>query len=182
MSIKLLVIGGVAGGATAAARARRLDEHADIIVFERGEFISFANCGLPYYIGDIIQERDDLLVTTSQTVRDRYQIDIRTFSEVLQIDRAKKEVVVHHHKTGETYREKYDKIILAPGAEPIKPLLEGIHSEKVFNLRNIPDAERIKAYIKSNRPKAAVIVGGGFIGLEMAENLVMHGIETTVVE
>ena len=182
MSIKLLVVGGVAGGATAAARARRLDEHAEIILFERGEYISFANCGLPYYIGDIIKERDDLLVTTPKTVRDRYHIDVRTFSEVLKIDRVKKEVEVKNHKTNETYRESYDKIILAPGAEPIKPPLEGINLENVFNLRNIPDAEHIKAYVKSNKPKAAVIVGGGFIGLEMAENLVMHGIETTVVE
>lgn len=182
MSIKLLVVGGVAGGATAAARARRLDEHAEIILFERGEHISFANCGLPYYIGDIIKERDDLLVTTSKTVKDRYHIDVRTFSEVLKIDRTKKEVEVKNHKTGETYRETYDKIILAPGAEPIRPPLEGIDLEHVFNLRNIPDAEQIKAYVQSNKPKAAVIVGGGFIGLEMAENLVLHGIETTVVE
>ena len=182
MSIKLLVVGGVAGGATAAARARRLDEHADIILFERGEYISFANCGLPYYIGDIIKERDDLLVTTSKTVKDRYHIDVRTFSEVLKIDREKKEVEVKNHKTNETYRESYDKIILAPGAEPIKPPLEGINLENVFNLRNIPDSEHIKAYVQSSKPKAAVIVGGGFIGLEMAENLVLHGIETTVVE
>jgi len=182
MSIKLLVIGGVAGGATAAARARRLDEYAEIILFERGGHISFANCGLPYYIGDIIKERDDLLVTTSETVKDRYRIDVRTFSEVLKIDRVKKEVEVKNHKTGEKYRERYDKIILAPGAEPIKPPLEGINLENVFNLRNIPDAEQIKAYVQSKKPKAAVIVGGGFIGLEMAENLVMHGIETTVVE
>ena len=182
MSIKLLVIGGVAGGATAAARARRLDEHAEIILFERGEYISFANCGLPYYIGDIITERDDLLVTTSKTVKDRYHIDVRTCSEALKIDRTKKEVEVKNHKTGETYRERYDKIILAPGAEPIRPPLEGINLEHIFNLKNIPDAEQIKAYVQSNKPKAAVIVGGGFIGLEMAENLLMHGIETTVVE
>lgn len=182
MATKLLVIGGVAGGATAAARARRLDERAEIILFERGEFISFANCGLPYYIGDIIKERDDLLVTTAKTVRDRYHIEVRTFSEVLKIDRSKREVEVKNHKTGETYGEGYDKIILAPGAEPVKPPLEGIHLEHVFNLRNIPDSEHIKAYIRSNSPRAAVIVGGGFIGLEMAENLVMHGIETTIVE
>ncbi|MBN2267241.1 MAG: FAD-dependent oxidoreductase, partial [Candidatus Babeliaceae bacterium] len=182
MSIKLIVIGGVAGGATAAARARRLDEQAEIILFERGEYISFANCGLPYYIGNIIKERADLLVTTSKTVRDRYHIDVRTFSEVLEIDRTKKDVAVKNHKTGGTYREHYDKIILAPGSEPIKPPLEGINLKNVFNLRNIPDSEHIKAYIKSNKPKAAVIVGGGFIGLEMAENLLMHGIDTTIVE
>ncbi len=182
MPIKLLVIGGVAGGATAAARARRLDEDAEIILFERGEYISFANCGLPYYIGDLIKERDDLLVTTPKTVQDRYNIEVRTFSEVLKIDREKKEVEVKNHGTNETYRESYDKIILAPGAEPIKPPLEGINLENVFNLRNIPDSERIKTFVNVNKPKAAVIVGGGFIGLEMAENLVLHGIETTVVE
>ncbi len=182
MAIKLLVVGGVAGGATAAARARRLDEHAEIILFERGEYISFANCGLPYYIGDIIKERDKLLVTTPKTVRDRYNIQVRTFSEVLKIDRKQKEVEVKNHMTNETYRESYDKIILAPGAQSIKPPLEGINFNNVFNLRNIPDSEHIKEYVRLNKPKVAVIVGGGFIGLEMAENLVMQGIETTIVE
>jgi NADPH-dependent 2,4-dienoyl-CoA reductase/sulfur reductase-like enzyme/rhodanese-related sulfurtransferase len=151
-------------------------------LFERGEFISFANCGLPYYIGNIIKERDDLLVTTPKTVQDRYNIDVRTFSEVQKIDREKKEVEVKNHRTNEIYRESYNKIILAPGAEPIKPPLEGINLENVFNLRNIPDSERIKTFVNLNKPKAAVIVGGGFIGLEMAENLIMHDIETTVVE
>ncbi len=182
MSIKLLVIGGVAGGATAAARARRIDEHAEIILFERGEFISFANCGLPYYIGDIIKKKDDLLVTTADAVRKRYNIDVRTFSEVLKIDRKNKSVEVKNHQTEETYQESYDKIILAPGAEPIKPPLEGIDLDNVFNLRTIPDAERIKDRIESGQVKSAVIVGGGFIGLEVAENLVERGIETTIVE
>lgn len=182
MSIKLLIIGGVAGGATAAARARRIDENAEIILFERGEYISFANCGLPYYIGNIIKRKDDLLVTTPETVKSRYNIDVRTLSEVFKIDRKKKEVEVKSHNTGEIYRERYDKIILSPGAEPIKPPLEGMNLKNVFNLRNIPDAEQIKTTIESNRPKSAVIVGGGSIGLEMAENLMVRGVETTIVE
>jgi len=182
MSIKLLIIGGVAGGATAAARARRIDERAEIILFERGEYISFANCGLPYYIGDIIKKRDDLLVTTPETVKSRYNIDVRTLSEVLRIDREKKEVEIKNHATGKVYRERYDKIILSPGAEPIKPPLEGVNLKNVFNLRNIPDAEQIKTVVESSRPKSAVIVGGGSIGLEMAENLIVRGVETTIVE
>lgn len=182
MSTKLLIIGGVAGGATAAARARRIDEKAEIILFERGEYISFANCGLPYYIGDIIKKRDDLLVTTVATTKARYNIDIRTSLEVAAIDRDKKEVKVKNRITGETYSESYDKIILSPGAEPIKPPLEGIDIENVFNLRNIPDSDRIKAYVDSEKPKSAVVVGGGFIGLEMAENLVHRGVKTTIVE
>jgi NADPH-dependent 2,4-dienoyl-CoA reductase/sulfur reductase-like enzyme len=126
MPTKLLIIGGVAGGATAAARARRLDERAQIIIFERGEHISFANCGLPYYIGGVIKEREDLLVTTPEAFKARYHIDIRTFSEVLRIDRDKKEVEVKNSVTGEIYREGYDKIILSPGAEPVKLPIEGI--------------------------------------------------------
>ncbi len=125
--MKLLIVGGVAGGATAAARARRLDEHADIILFERGEYISFANCGLPYYIGGVIPKRSDLLVTTSDALRKRYNIDIRTFSEVTTIDRAKKEVEVRDRRTQAVYRESYDRIILAPGAEPLKPPIPGIN-------------------------------------------------------
>ena len=182
MSIKLLIIGGVAGGATAAARARRIDERAEIILFERGEYISFANCGLPYYIGDVIKRKDDLLVTTPETVKSRYNIDVRTLSEALKIDREKKEVKIKNHNTGEVYRESYDKIILSPGAEPIKPPLEGMDLKNIFNLRNIPDAEKIKATIESIKPKSAVIVGGGSIGLEMAENLMVRGVETTTIE
>jgi NADPH-dependent 2,4-dienoyl-CoA reductase/sulfur reductase-like enzyme/rhodanese-related sulfurtransferase len=182
MGTKLIVIGGVAGGATAAARARRLDENAEIIVFERGEYISFANCGLPYYIGGIIRERDALLVTTVDNFVERYNIDIRIFSEVIGIDREQKAVAIRNLKTGEQYLESYDKIILAPGAEPIKPPLKGIELEPIFNLRNIPDTDRIKTFIETRKPTSAVIVGGGFIGLEMAENLDLIGIETTIVE
>jgi len=182
MSTKLIIIGGVAGGATAAARARRLDEHARIIIFERGEFVSFANCGLPYYIGGTIRERGSLLVTTSAAFSTRYNIDIRTFSEVTGIDRQGKAVEVRNLLTGETYRETYDKLILSPGAEPILPPIEGIDGENVFRLRTIPDADRIKARVESGNPGSAVIVGGGFIGIEMAENLVQRGVKTTILE
>ncbi|MEN6474126.1 MAG: FAD-dependent oxidoreductase [Syntrophaceae bacterium] len=182
MRTKLVIIGGVAGGATAAARARRVSEESRIILFERGEFISFANCGLPYYVGGAIPERGRLLVTTAAAFESRYHIDIRTFSEVLSIDRAAKTVTVMNHAGGETYTETYDKLILCPGAAPIKPPLPGIDNEKVFTLRTIPDADRIKAYIDQERPASAVVVGGGFIGLEMIESLTERGVKTTVLE
>ena len=182
METKLLIIGGVAGGATAAARARRLDERAEIILFERGEHISFANCGLPYYIGEVITKREDLLVTTIEKFRDRYNIDIRIFSEVIAINTKNKQVDVKNIKTGKTYKESYDKIILSPGAEPIKPPFKGIELDNIFNLRNIPDSDLIKAHVDTKKPESAVVVGGGFIGLEMAENLVHRGVRTTVVE
>jgi len=182
MGTKLLIIGGVAGGATAAARARRLDERAEIILFERGEHISFANCGLPYYIGEVIKTREDLLVTTAEAFRDRYNIDVRIFSEVTAIDIKNKQVEVNNIKTGETYKESYDKIILSPGAEPVKPPFKGIELENIFNLRTIPDSERIKEHVDTKRSESAVVVGGGFIGLEMAENLVHRGVKTTIVE
>ena len=182
MGTKLLIIGGVAGGGTAAARARRLDEHAEIILFERGAHISFANCGLPYYIGEVIKNREDLLVTTAEAFRDRYNIDIRIFSEVIAINTKNKQVEVKNIQSGETYKESYDKIILSPGAEPVKPPFKGVELENIFNLRNIPDSDLIKAYVDTKRPESAVIVGGGFIGLEMAENLVQRGVKTTIVE
>ncbi|RJP43103.1 MAG: CoA-disulfide reductase [Desulfobacteraceae bacterium] len=180
--MKLLIVGGVAGGATAAARARRLNEHAEIILFERGEFISFANCGLPYYIGDIIKKRQNLLVTTADDFRNRYAIDVRVFCEVASIDRSAKTVTVKNLESGKTYTETYDKLMLAPGAEPVKPPLAGIELENIFNLRNIPDMDRIKAFVDRNKPESAVVVGGGFIGLEMAENLVHRGVGVTIVE
>jgi NADPH-dependent 2,4-dienoyl-CoA reductase/sulfur reductase-like enzyme/rhodanese-related sulfurtransferase len=182
MAIKLLIIGGVAGGATAAARARRVNEHAEIILFERGEHISFANCGLPYYIGGIIEERASLLVTTRKAFMKRYKIDVRIASQVLAIDRPAREVLVRDLVSGAEYRESYDKIILAPGAEPIKPPIPGIDLEGIFHLRDIPDSDRIKMLIDLNTPESAIVVGGGFIGLEMAENLVHRGVKTTVVE
>ena len=182
MTTKLLIIGGVAGGATAAARARRLDEHAEIILFERGEHISFANCGLPYYIGEVIKDREDLFVTTPEAFRDRYDIDIRIFSEVVAIDTKNKHVEAKNLKTGEQYKETYDKIILSPGAEPVKPPFRGVDLDGIFNLRTVPDSDRIKAHVDNEKPQSAVIVGGGFIGLEMAENLVLRGVNTTIVE
>ena len=182
MAIKLLIIGGVAGGATAAARARRLNEHAEIILFERGEHISFANCGLPYYIGGIIEDRANLLVTTREAFMKRYKIDVRIGSQVLAIDRPERQVLVRDLASGVEYRESYDKIILAPGAEPIKPPLPGIDLDGIFHLRDIPDSDRIKTLIDLKKPETAIVVGGGFIGLEMAENLVHRGVKTTIVE
>ena len=182
METKLLIIGGVAGGATAAARARRLNEQARIVLFERGEHISFANCGLPYYIGGVIRKREQLLVTTLRDFTERYNIDIRIFSEVTKIDRSKKEVEVRNIRTGEAYRESYDKIILAPGAEPIRPAVPGIDLANIFSLRNIPDSDAIASYVKTHRPETALIVGAGFISLEMAENLVKKGCKVFIVE
>ena len=182
MSAKLLVIGGVAGGATAAARARRVDEHARIIIFERGEYISFANCGLPYYIGGVIEKRDDLLVTTREALMNRYNIEIRTTSEVLAIDRKRKEVTVRDLSSGKTYNETYDKVILSPGAEPFKPPLRGADLPNIYHLRTMSDMDQIKAAVDSHKPGSAVVVGAGFIGLEMAENLMHRGVNTTIVE
>jgi NADPH-dependent 2,4-dienoyl-CoA reductase/sulfur reductase-like enzyme/rhodanese-related sulfurtransferase len=179
---KLLIIGGVAGGATAAARARRLDEHAEIIVFERGEHISFANCGLPYYIGRVIKDRDALLVTTKDAFSQRYKIEIKNFSEVIAIDRSRKMVKIKDLRKGGTYEESYDKIILSPGAEPLRPPIEGIGLDNIFNLKNIPDSDLIKSHLDKKKPRSAVIVGGGFIGLEMAENLHLRGVKTTIIE
>ena len=182
MGIKLVIVGGVAGGATAAARARRVSEDAEIIVFERGEFISFANCGLPYYIGNVIKKRAHLLLATPKEFKNRYNIDVRIFSEVVGINAKEKAVEINNTATGEKYRESYDKLILSPGAEPIKPPLEGIELENIFHLRNIPDSDRIKKIVDGCNPRRAVVVGGGFIGLEMAENLTERGVKTTIVE
>ena len=179
---KLLIVGGVAGGATAAARARRLDESAEIIMFERGDYISFANCGLPYYIGGTIHERDDLMVTTPEALRDRYRIDVRAREEVCSIDRVNRQVEVKRLSDGTVYKEDYDVLILSPGAEPVRPPIPGVGSERIFTLRNIPDTDRIKRYVDEKKPARAVVVGGGFIGLEMVENLVERGVLTTVVE
>jgi NADPH-dependent 2,4-dienoyl-CoA reductase/sulfur reductase-like enzyme/rhodanese-related sulfurtransferase len=182
MGIKLVIVGGVAGGATAAARARRVSEDAEIIIFERGEYISFANCGLPYYIGNVIKQRDDLLLATPEEFKQRYNIDVRIFSEVVGINVGEKAVEIKNTSTGKTYWEGYDKLILSPGAEPIKPPLEGIELENIFHLRNVPDSDRIKKIVDERNPRCAVAVGGGFIGLEMAENLTERGVKTTIVE
>jgi len=182
MGIRLVIVGGVAGGATAAARARRVSEDAEIVVFERGEYISFANCGLPYYIGNVIKRRDHLLLATPEEFKKRYNIDVRIFSEVVGINSKEKVVEIKNTITGKKYWESYDKLILSPGAEPIKPPLEGIELENIFHLRNIPDSDRIKKIVDERDPQCAVVVGGGFIGLEMAENLTERGVKTTIVE
>ena len=180
--MKYLVIGGVAGGATAAARLRRMDENADIILFERGKYVSYANCGLPYYIGGVITERDKLFVQTVEGFTARFNIDIRPEQEVTAIHPKDKTVEVKNLGTGQTYTESYDKLVLSPGAEPLRPGIEGINSKKIFTLRNVPDTDTIKNYVDQNKPRHAVVVGGGFIGLEMAENLHDLGINIAVVE
>lgn len=180
MPKKVLIVGGVAGGASAAARLRRLDEAAEIILFERGEYISFANCGLPYYIGEVIKERENLLVQTVEGMQERFNIDIRTKSEVTKIFRNEKEVEVLAE--GKTYRESYDYLILAPGAEPILPPIPGIQREGIYTLRNMADVDRIKGHVVNKRPKKAAVVGGGYVGIEMAENLRHAGIDVTLVE
>lgn len=183
MSKKIVIVGGVAGGATAAARLRRLDETSTIVLFERGEHISFANCGLPYYIGDKIKDRQKLIVQTVEGMSKKFNLDIRNLSEVTQINLDRKTVTIKNLSTNETYEESYDSLILSPGAKPIFPPIEGIsEATNIFTLRNIPDTDKIKAVVDEKKPKRAVVVGGGFIGLEMAENLAERGIEVTVVE
>lgn len=178
--MKILIVGGVAGGASAAARARRLSEDAEIVLFERGEHISFANCGLPYFIGDIIDEREKLLVTTPDVMKSKFNIDVRVFNEVLGINRDKKEVSVKNLQTNEEYIEKYDNLILSPGASAVKPPISGIDTPCIFSLRNIEDMDRIKAVAKGK--SSALVVGGGYIGLEMTESLAHAGMKVTLVE
>ena len=180
--MKVLIVGGVAGGAGAATRLRRQSEEAEIVLFEKGEYISYANCGLPYYIGGTIKDREKLIVTQPELLRNRFRIDVRTMSEVVKIDRDKKTVTVKNHADGSTYEESYDKLILSPGAVPKRPNLPGIDSEGIFTLRTVPDTYRIDAYIKEKGAKTAVVVGAGFIGVEMAENLKERGLDVTVVE
>ncbi|KPU27241.1 pyridine nucleotide-disulfide oxidoreductase [Caloranaerobacter sp. TR13] len=182
MSKKVLIVGGVAGGASTAARLRRLDETAEIIMFEKGEHISFANCGLPYYIGGTIEQRDALLVQTPEKMKSKFNIDVRVKNEVLSIDREKKEVKVKDLNSGKIYKESYDYLVLSPGASPIKPPIPGIDSPNIFTLRNIPDTDAIKECVDNKKPKRAVVVGGGFIGIEMAENLYDRGLEVSIVE
>lgn len=183
MSKKVIIIGGVAGGASAAARLRRLDENVEIVMFEKGKYISFANCGLPYYIGEVIAEREKLIVQTVESMSNRFNMDIRNLSEVIKIDKDNKKVVVKNHKNNEIYEESYDVLVLSPGASPIKPPISGIKDcDNLFTLRNIPDTDKIKDYTDKESTKKAVVIGGGFIGIEMAENLVERGIEVTLVE
>lgn len=178
--MKILIVGGVAGGATAATRLRRLSEENEIIIFEKGEYISFANCGLPYHIGGIIEDRDALLLQTPQSLKERYNLDVRIRSEVLSVNRDAATLTVKNLVTGEVYDEKYDKLLLSPGAEPIKPPFEGIESDKIFTLRNVTDMDKIIA--KTRSAKSFVVVGGGFIGLEVAENLIEAGKQVKLVE
>jgi NADPH-dependent 2,4-dienoyl-CoA reductase/sulfur reductase-like enzyme/peroxiredoxin family protein/rhodanese-related sulfurtransferase/TusA-related sulfurtransferase len=180
--MKVVIVGGVAGGASTAARLRRMDENAEIVLLERGAYISFANCGLPYHIGDVIPDRDKLLVVTPDEFNDMFSVDTRVNNEVLKINRAEKTVTVRNVVSGEEYTEAYDKLVLSPGAAPVVPPVAGHDLPGVFSLRNIPDMDRIKSYINEQKPARAVVVGGGFIGLELAENLHHLGMQVTVIE
>lgn len=180
--MKVLIIGGVAGGATTAARLRRIDEKAEIIMFERGEHISYANCGLPYYIGGVIKDREKLFVQTPESFGRRFNMQVRTGSEVIRIDREHRDVEVREVKSGRVYRESYDKLVLAPGAEPVRPPLPGINERGIFTLRNVHDTDVIKAYLNEHPVRRAVVIGAGFIGLEMAENLHHLGARVSIVE
>jgi len=180
--MKYVIIGAVAGGASTAARLRRMDEHADIIIFEKGEYISYANCGLPYYIGDVIKDRNKLFVQTAASFNQRFNIDVRVRTEVTAIDPAKKTVTAFKQTTGEVYTESYDKLVLSPGAEPLRPPLPGINNEGIFTLRNVNDTDYIKSYIEHNQVKKVLVIGAGFIGLEMAENFHDLGLDVTVIE
>lgn len=180
MREKVLIVGGVAGGASAAARLRRLREDIDIIIFERGEYISFANCGLPYYVGEVIKERDALLLQTPEKMKDRFNIDVRINSEVIEVDSINKKVKVKN--INEEYEESFDYLVLSPGAKPIKPNLPGIDSEKIFTVRNISDIDKIKGYVDNSKASSAVVIGGGFIGIEMAENLREREMNVTLIE
>lgn len=178
--MKILIVGGVAGGATAATRLRRLSEENEVIIFEKGQYVSFANCGLPYHISGTIDKRDALLLQTPESLKERYNLDVRIFTEVLSINTAEKKVTVKNLQSEEIYAESYDKLLLSPGAEPIKPPFEGIDSDKIYTLRNIPDMDKIVA--KNKNAQNFVVVGGGFIGLEVAENLIEAGKSVKLVE
>lgn len=178
--MKILIVGGVAGGATAATRLRRLSEENEVIIFEKGQYVSFANCGLPYHIGGTIHKRDALLLQTPESLNERYNLDVRVFSEVLSINTTEKKVTVKNLQSEEIYAESYDKLLLSPGAEPIKPPFEGINSDKIYTLRNIPDMDKIVE--KTKNAQNFVVVGGGFIGLEVAENLIEAGKSVKLVE
>lgn len=180
--MKTIIIGGVAGGASAAARLRRLDEKAEIIILEKGEFVSFANCGLPYYIGGEITDREELTLQTPESFKARFNIDVRIFNEAVKINPEENTITIKNLQNGESYTEKYDNLILSPGAEPIIPNIKGIESANVFTLRNIPDTLKIKHYIDTEKPESAVVIGGGYIGVEMAENLAKAGLEVSIVE
>ncbi|WP_319372045.1 CoA-disulfide reductase [uncultured Ilyobacter sp.] len=180
--MKILIVGGVAGGASAAARLRRINENAEIVMFERGEYISFANCGLPYHIGGIIKERENLLVQTIEGMKTRFNIDVKIKTEVTKIDRENKKVYAKNLKTGETFEESYDRLLLSPGAAPFIPPIPGVNSPNIFSLRNMNDMDSIMNHIEKNSVKRAVVVGAGFIGIEVAENLLERDIEVSILE
>lgn len=180
--MKVVIVGGVAGGATAAARIRRLDENADIKIFEKSGYISYANCGLPYYIGGEISDREELTLQTPESFNARFRVDVKVRHEVVAINPDRKTVTVRNLSGGEVFEEKYDKLVLSMGAKPIRPNLPGIDDERIFTVRNVEDTFRIKDYIDATKPERAVVIGGGFIGIEMAENLRRLGTEVTLVE
>lgn len=180
--MKIVIVGGVAGGASAAARIRRLDENAQIVVFERTGFMSYANCGLPYYVGGVITDEEDLTLQTPESFWNRFRVDVRVRHEVTAIHTEEKTVTVHSLDTGKTYEESYDKLILSPGAKPIQPNMPGIDDNRIFTLRTVEDTLKIHQFIESERPKTATVIGGGFIGIEMAENLAELGLKVTLVE
>lgn len=180
--MKVIIIGGVAGGAGTAARLRRNDENAEIIMFEKGEYISFANCGLPYYIGDVITDKAALQLQTPQSFHARFGVDVRIKNEVIGVDTDAKMVTVKRVDSGETYTESYDVLVVSPGASPVRPPIQGIEKNKVFTLRNIPDTYAIKEHVDEHKPKTAAVIGGGFIGIEMAENLHALGMEVSIIE
>ncbi len=182
MAKRVLIVGGVAGGASAAARLRRLDEAAEVVLFERGGHVSFANCGLPYYVGDVISDEGKLLVATRESFRARFDIDVQNEHEALSIDRAAHTLRVRDLRTGQERDERYDALVLSPGAAPIRPPAPGVDLPGVFMVRTIPDSRRIRAWLAERACKRAVVVGGGFIGLEMAENLVHRGLSVTILE
>ena len=180
--MKVVIVGGVAGGATAAARIRRLDERSEIVVFERSGFISYANCGLPYYIGGVIEDPEDLTLQTPESFWQRFRIHMKVHHEVTAIHPDRKTVSVKNLESGEEFEENYDKLLLSPGAKPLWPKLPGMESRKLFTLRTVEDTFRIKEFVNQNKPKSAVMVGGGFIGLEVAENLRHLGLDVTIVQ
>ena len=181
-NLKIIIVGGVAGGATTATRLRRLDEKAEIILLEKGSDISFANCGLPYYIGGVIKKREQLLVQTPEAFRKRFHIDVRVFNEAIEIQKEEKVIKILNRKTNEIYEETYDKLVLAPGAKPIVPEIEKEDEGKIFTVRNVQDTDSIKKFIENQKPKTATIIGGGYIGIEIAENLAKVGLKVTLIE
>ena len=178
----MVIVGGVAGGASCAARLRRLDEDADIVILDRGYYVSFANCGLPYFVGNMIQEESKLLLASPDLFRDRFNIEVRLRNEAVSVDRQSREITVRDVDSGREYREYYDALVLSPGASPIRPPLPGVDLPGIFTVRTLPDSENIRDWIDSKQPRHAVVVGGGFIGLEIAENLVRRGMDVTIIE